>query len=109
MGIVVFAVAAEAEQIGDNHLRPATGTGGVRGTAQGFQAGLKVGAVDGLAFHSVACGAIRQIAASELTLVGGGVGVLIVGDDENQRQFFDRCLVQRFVNGAGGGGTIANA
>ena len=60
-------------------------------------------------FDAVTDGFVREIGAGKL--IGGrrGIGELIVGDDEDERQFFDSGLVERFVKSAGGSCAFAEA
>ncbi len=89
-GVVMFPVTAEAEERADDHLRPVTGAGALDGGLENFEAGGEVGAVDGVAFHAIAAGAVDQIRAGELAAGGGGVGKLIVRDGDDQREVFPR-------------------
>ena len=61
------------------------------------------------AVDAVADGLVRQIFAGKLAVGGRGIGVLIVGDDEDERQFFNGGLVQSFVKRAGGSRAVAEA
>src|SRR5688500_13604421 len=101
-------MAAEPQQIRDDHLRAAAGAGAFDSGADGAQAIFKVGAVDGVAFDAVADGAIDERSACELTGFGRGISVLVVRDDEDQREFFDGSLIDRFVAGTGAGAAFTN-
>jgi hypothetical protein len=105
----VFAVAAEAEQGGDDELRTVAGPGAIHRVADHFEAGGQIRAVHRIRFNAVARAPVGQVGAGELAAVRGGVGVLVVGHDEDEREFFDGGLVQRLVKRAGGGRPVAEA
>ena len=60
-------------------------------------------------FDAVADGLVGKIFAGELARSRRRVGVLIVGDNQNERQFFDGGLVERLVKRAGGSRAVADA
>jgi hypothetical protein len=108
-GVVVFAVAAKPEEAGDDHLWAGAGAGALDGVAEDAEASGEVGAVDGVAGDAVTWGAVDEIAAGELVLIGGGIGVAVIGDDEDEGEFVDGGLVDGFVERAGGCGAVAEA
>lgn len=59
--------------------------------------------------HAVAAAAVEEAGAGELPDVRRGVGELVVGDDEDEREVFDGGEVGRFVQGSGGGGAVSHA
>ena len=105
----MFAVAAKAEQRGDDQLRAAAGAGAGHGLADNFQARGQIRAVHRLRFDAVTNGLVGEVAAGKLARGRRGIGVLIVGHDQNQRQFFHGGLVERLVKRAGGSGAVADA
>ena len=105
----MFAVAAKTQQAADDHLRAAAFARPADRRGQDAQAILKIGAIDGMGGDAVTAGLVGQIMAGKLAVVRRGVGVLIVGDDQNQRQTFHRRLVQGFMKCARGSGAVADA
>ncbi len=61
-GIIVFAMAAEAQQVGDDQLRAAAGAGAGDGGADDFEAGGQISAVHGMRLDAVTGGLVGQIA-----------------------------------------------
>ena len=107
-GVIMFAMAAEAEQVCHDQLRAAAGAGTFDSAADRAQAIFEVGAVHNVALDAVTDGAIDEGCARELPGFGRGVGVLIVGDDQDQRKFFYSGLIDSLVTGAGAGAAFAN-
>ena len=96
----MLAMAAEAEKAGHDELGSASGAGVADGGTGHFEAGLEAGAIDGMASDAVAGGAVSEGGTGKLAGVGSGVGVLVVGDDEDERQTLDSGLVKSFVKSA---------
>jgi hypothetical protein len=105
-GVIMLAMAAKAQESGDDHLRTCTGAGALHGITEDSKAGYQIGAIDRMARHAIAGGAIDQIAAGELALIGSGIGILIIGDDQDERETFDSGLVDRFMKSAGRCGAV---
>ena len=76
---------------------------------QHFQTCAQIGAIYSFAFNAITNGLIQQRSARELKPVRSRVGILVICHDNNQRQLFNRRLVNRFMESAGRGATIANA
>ena len=109
MGVVVFAVADEAEERGHDELGAPAGAGIGDGLRNDAEAGLEVRAIEFVAGDAVADGLIGEIGAGKLAVIGGGVSVLVIGDDHDEGKFFDGGKVETFVKGARGSGTVAEA
>ncbi len=103
-GVVVFAMAAQAQQVGDDHLRSAARSRLADCVAHHFEAGGQVGAIRSVPANPVTGGLVQERAAGKLSLGGSGIGVVVIGHDQHQRQFLDGGLVDGFVEGAGGSG-----
>jgi hypothetical protein len=109
MGIVVFAVTAEPKQTGHDHLWTSASAGFADHFLCNFEAGEQVSAVNGAGLDAVACSFVNEGSAGELPFIGSGIGVVIVGHKENQRQFLHCGLVDGFMEGAGRRGALADA
>ena len=102
-------MAAKAQQPGDDHLRTAARPRLADGLAHHLEAGGQVGAIHGMPFDPVAGRLVHERATGELPLGRSGVGVMVVGDNQHQRQFLHRGLVHGFMKGAGGSCAVADA
>ena len=101
-------MAAKPQQPGDDHLRTAARPRLATASPTTLrQADKSVPSTDS-PVNAVADAPCRR-ATGELPLGRGGVGVMVVGDDQHQRQFFHRGLVQGLVKRAGGGRAVADA
>ena len=105
----MFPVAAQAQQLGDDHLRSPARSGLADRVAYHFEAGRQVGAFRGVSADPVPGGLVQERAAGKLPIGRSGIGVVVIGHDQHQRQFLDGGLVDGFVKGAGGRGAVANA
>ena len=105
--IIVFAVAAEAEQIGHDELRAVAGAGTSDRVANDIKTRGQIIANHGMRFDAVAHGFIRKVGADKLAVIRRGIGVLVVGDDEDEREFFHGRLIKRFVKRSGGSRAFA--
>jgi hypothetical protein len=94
-------MTGEAEDGGDDELRWATGAGAFHGRADYLKALCQVGAVQFIAFEAVTAGAINQVGAGKLAIVGSGISVMIIGRDHYQRNVLDRGDVHPFMGRAG--------
>ena len=109
MGIVVFTVADEAKERSDDELG-ATARAGIGDCLENnAEAGLEVSAIEFVAGDPVPDGLIGEIGAGKLAIIGGGVSVLVIGDDHDEGKFFDGGQVESFVKSAGGSGPVAEA
>ena len=76
--------------------------------AEHVRAGFDVGCIDGESFHLITGGAFPELGIGcELLADRGGVGIAIVLDDKDNGDRKERCEVERFVDIAGAGGTVA--
>jgi two-component system, sensor histidine kinase and response regulator len=108
-GIIMFAVPAKAKEGSDHHLGTCAGAGALHGVAEDPQAGGEIGTINGVAGDAVPEGTVHKIPAGELAGVGGRIGVLIIGDHQDQRETFHRRLVDGFMKCAGRRGAVAQA
>ena len=74
-----------------------------------FEAGGQIRSIHGLTGDPVPGSLVQERAAGELPLGGSGIGVVIVGNDQHERQFFHGGLVHRLMKRAGGSSAVANA
>ena len=105
----MFAVTAQPQQFCHDELRAVAGARLGDRAADNVQARGQISGVHGMGSNAVAYPLVREACAGELPFGGRGISVLIVGHDDDERQFFDGGLVEGFVKGAGGGGPIAQA
>ena len=105
----MFAVTAKPEQGGDDHLRAATGAGARHGVTHNLQTRGQIRAIHGMGFHAITSGFVRQIAAGKFAVIWRRVGVMVVGNNEHERQFFNGGLIERLMKRAGGRAAIADA
>ena len=108
IGVVMFAVAAEPEQFGDDQLR-AVARARWRRRRRPFSGTRPDPCRPRNALRRRSRRLVRQIVAGELAVGRRGIGILIVGHDQDERQFFDGGLVERFVKRAGGSRAVAEA
>ena len=86
MGIIVFAMAAKAQQLGHDKLRSAARARLPHRPAKGVQALFQISAIHFMRGHAVADGLVAQLAAGELARVRRRISKLIIGHHQDQRQ-----------------------
>ncbi len=107
--VVVLAVAGQAQELGDDHLRAVPRAGGGDGVGKGFEARAEVRAVHGMTREPVPGRAVEQVRAGELPHGGRGIRVLVVRHDDDHRQTFDGRHVHAFVERPGARAAVADA
>lgn len=105
-GVIVFAVAAQAKQFGDDELRAFSVTRLRDRVAKNLQARGQVRRVNGIYVDTVTNRFVGQISAGKLARCRRRISVLIIRHDEHERQFFNGRLIQSFVKCAGGSRAI---
>ena len=107
MGCVMGRVAGHAESFALEHIGAFAGTRVVDGAAGGGVDGENVVAIDDFRGHVVGRAAVGNIGAGHLQAERGGVGVLIVVADEDDRELLDGGEIDAFVPVAAAGGAVA--
>jgi hypothetical protein len=108
-GIVMLAVAAETQQRGDDQLRAVAFARSRHRFSHDFEACEQIGGIHRVAIDSVAGGFVNKVVACELARGRRGVGVLVVGDHNDQGQLLHGCQVDRFVKSPRGRAAVTDA
>ena len=96
----MFPVSAKAQQVRDNQLWAAAGARGIDRSARYRQTGFEIRSVQEVTGNSITFGAIDQGSTGILAAIGSGIGILVVGHDNNYWQTFHRSLVDCFMESA---------
>ncbi len=105
----MFAVAGQAQELGNHHLWPIAPARGGDSVGKGLDAGVEVGAVHGVPRESVPGRTVEQVGAGKLPHGGRGIRVLIIRHEDDHRQTFDGRHVHPFVESPGAGTAVADA
>src|SRR5205807_2026978 len=99
---IVLAMAAESKEPCHHHLRTAPVARLVDSSTYHLQTIRKINSVHVVPLDTVADRAVNQVGAGKLTRGWGGIGVLVVRDDQNEWKFFNGRLIERFVKRTSG-------
>src|SRR5207249_12118383 len=105
----MLAMATQAEQTRDDKLWASPAPGALNGFSNCFQASTQISAIETVPGHAVAHSLIDQRPTGKLASARCRVGVLIVRNHKNERQFLDGSLVERFVERARRGASFPDA
>ena len=91
--IIVLSVSAEAKQICNDELRTFSGASSRGRFTEYLQAVAEFRGIDTVSLHAVADRPVHEIITGELPRRRRRIRILVIRHNEDQRQFFDRCLV----------------
>jgi len=78
-----------------------SGAGAFHRRTDHVEALRQIGPIQFVAFEAITAGAIDQVGAGELAIIRSGIGIMIIGCDDDQRHVLNRGDIQTLMAGAG--------
>src|SRR5205807_1490754 len=106
--IVMLTMAAKPEQLSDDQLWPLSLASSGYNILHRLKAFAQIIPIDLVAFDAITQSLIDQLRTGELARSRCGIGILIIRNHQNQREFLDGSLIESLVKGASRSTAIAD-